>query len=401
MTCTPENTLKREQVRNLAEKKPFRFALLPNGFVDLLTTDARTEAYGVSVLMESLIAHGYDPVKPPLMEFEETYLVGAGATLSAQSFRVMDPDSRRMMVLRADITPQIARMAATRARDVARPLRVSYAGTCVVVTPVATGERGREIMQVGMELIGLDTPEADVEVISIAAEALERLGVRNVSFDLTMPPLVPMLLEEADIPEARRKKVYYALARKDAVAVVECGGVVASSLIALLEAGGTVEHALRCLKAMNLPQKTQQIADRFLQTVTALRKRCPDLGITVDLVECRGWQYHTGVCVSLFAQGCSEELGRGGRYLCNDEEPACGLTFRPDVLFRLMPPAPPRERVYLAQDADQVEAACLRQKGYVTIGGFTSGVQAVEEARRLGCAFILSGTICHIVESMS
>ena len=110
MTHIPKNTsngnknLQNDQLRDQSnEKQFFRFALLPNGFVDLLTSEARTEAYGVAMLMDSLMAHGYDLVRPPLMEFEETYLAGAGASLSAQSFRVMDPDSRRMMVLRTTI----------------------------------------------------------------------------------------------------------------------------------------------------------------------------------------------------------------------------------------------------------------------------------------------------------
>ena len=139
------------------------------------------------------------------------------------------------------------------------------------------------------------------------------------------------------------------------------------------------------------------MADRLMDAVAALGERCPDLRRAVDPVEFRGWKYHTGVCVTLFAVGRSEELGRGGRYLCNDDEPACGLTFRPNVLFRLTPPAPARPRVYLAQDADRAEAARLRQQGYATIGGFTTGAQALEDARRLGCAHILSGATCAAV----
>lgn len=383
--------------RCMTEDLPFGPALLPAGFVDLLTPDARTEAQGVAALMDVFASHGYDRVRPPLMEFEETYLAGTGAALAEQSFRVMDPDSRRMMVLRPDITPQIARMAATRARGVVRPLRVSYAGTCVVVAPVAAEESGREVMQAGMELIGLDTPEADAEVMSVGAEALSRLGVRDVSFDLTMPPLVPALLEEAGLPDAQRTKVLRALDRKDAAAVAEHGGALASTLIALLEASGPAEYAVAQLAQITLLPGARAIADRLIDTVAALRERCPDLRMTVDPVEFRGWKYHTGVCVTLFAVGRSEELGRGGRYLCNDDEPACGLTFRPNVLFRLTPPAPARPRVYLAQDADRAEAARLRQQGYATIGGFTTGAQALEDARRLGCAHILSGATCAAV----
>ena len=190
--------------RSMTDDPPFSPALLPAGFVDLLTPDARTEAEGVATLMRVFASHGYDRVRPPLMEFEETLLAGSGATLADQSFRVMDPDTRKMMVLRPDITPQIARMAATRLGAAPRPLRVSYSGACVVVMPAAAEESGRQIMQAGIELIGPDSPQADAEVMSVGAEALAQPGVPEVSFDLTMPPLVPALLDEASIsPRAR------------------------------------------------------------------------------------------------------------------------------------------------------------------------------------------------------
>ncbi|WP_025860245.1 ATP phosphoribosyltransferase regulatory subunit [Acetobacter papayae] len=380
--------------RDMTENPPFSPALLPAGFVDLLTPDARTQAQSVAVLMDVFTSHGYDPVRPPLMEFEDTYLAGAGAALAEQGFRVMDPDTRRMMVLRPDITPQVARMAGTRLSGVPRPLRVSYAGECVVVAPVAAEESGRQIMQAGIELIGPDSPEADAEVMSIGAEALSRLGVRGVSFDLTMPPFIPALLEEAGVPQAERPALLRALDRKDAASVAEHGGALAATLIALLDASGAAEHAVARLMEITLPERAEAIVRRLVATVGALRERCPGLSLTVDPVEFRGWKYHTGVCVTLFAQGRSEELGRGGRYRCNDNEPACGLTFRPDVLCRLIPAAPPRPRVYLATDCDHAQAAELRARGHATIGGFLSGTQAVEEARRLGCGFVLSGVDC-------
>lgn len=238
----------------MTEDPPFSPALLPAGFVDFLTPDARTEAEGVATLMDVFASHGYDRVRPPLIEFEDTYLAGAGAALAEQSFRVMDPDTRRMMVLRPDITPQVARMAATRVASTPRPLRVSYAGVCVVVSPVAAEESSRQIMQTGIELIGPDSPEADAEVMSVGAEALERLGVKDVSFDLTMPPFIPALLEESKVPEAQRAALMRALDRKDSAAVAEQGGALASTLIALLEATGLAEHAVARLTEITLPQ---------------------------------------------------------------------------------------------------------------------------------------------------
>lgn len=385
----------------MTDDPPFSPALLPAGFVDLLTPDARTEAEGVATLMGVFASHGYDRVRPPLMEFEETLLAGAGAALAEQSFRVMDPDTRKMMVLRPDITPQIARMAATRLGAAPRPLRLSYAGTCVVVMPAAAEESGRQIMQAGIELIGPDSPQADAEVVAVGAEALARLGVPDVSFDLTMPPLVPALLEEAGISAAVRPALMRALDRKDAAAVAELGGAVAETLIALLRAAGPAEQAVEQLAHISLPPRARAFSERLAATVTALRHVKPDLCLTVDPVEFRGWKYHTGVCVTLFAVGRAEELGRGGRYLSNENEPACGLTFRPDVLFRAIPPAQAMRRIYLAPDAQPQAAARLRAEGCATLAAlppeapYRAGPEHDRaEARRLGCSHILSGATC-------
>src|SRR5215469_8054122 len=109
-------------------------ALLPAGMRDLLPPEAEAEAQVVARLMTSLRAHGYERVKPPLVEFGETLFAGAGAAMAVATFRTMDPDSHRMIGVRADMTPQIARIAATRLGDAPRPLRLSYAGQVLRVT---------------------------------------------------------------------------------------------------------------------------------------------------------------------------------------------------------------------------------------------------------------------------
>src|SRR5207237_10870595 len=103
-------------------------ALLPTGIHDLLPPEAEAEAGIVSWLMATLAAHGYERVKPPLVEFEETLFAGAGAAMATATFRIMDPASHRMIGVRADMTPQVARIAGTRLDAAPRPLRLSYAG---------------------------------------------------------------------------------------------------------------------------------------------------------------------------------------------------------------------------------------------------------------------------------
>ncbi|WP_367160473.1 ATP phosphoribosyltransferase regulatory subunit [Kozakia baliensis] len=364
-------------------------ALLPSGFIDLLQHEAEAEARGIEAVMDVFAQHGYERVRPPLLEFETSLLHGAGQALGEQTFRLMDPESRRMMALRPDMTTQIARIAATRLAASPRPLRLSYAGTCVVVgVPGREGER--QITQAGIELIGVDSAEADAEVVLVAAEALAHLGVEDVSFDLSYPALVQKIVDEAGLNAVKRAQLVHALDRKDATAVAELGGSAAEILTRLLQAAGPAGPALEVLAALELSEAARVLADRLREVVAVIHAHAPELRLTVDPVEFRGWQYHTGVCVTVFARGQREELGRGGRYLAHDEEPACGLTLRPEVLLRAARPITLRPRVYVPLGAERTRAAQLRREGYATVVGLDELADYRAEAQRLGCAYILS-----------
>src|SRR5215467_14171940 len=169
-------------------------ALLPTGMHDLLPPEAKVEAHVVARLMATLAAYGYERVKPPLVEFEETLFAGAGAAMASATFRMMDPVSHRMIGVRADMTPQIARLAATRLGNAPRPLRLSYAGQVLRVTGSEIRPE-RQVGQVGAELIGAAGSAADVEVIAVAGEALAAIGLPHLSADITLPRLVPALAE--------------------------------------------------------------------------------------------------------------------------------------------------------------------------------------------------------------
>ena len=138
----------------------------------------------------------------------------------------MDPDSQRMMGLRADTTPQVARIATTRLANAPRPLRLSYAGQCLRVRGTELAP-DRQIAQAGIELIGCDNPAADAEIVLAGAEALASVGLTRTSFDLTLPTLVPVLLDDAGIEGAERAALARGLDRKDAASVARHGGALA------------------------------------------------------------------------------------------------------------------------------------------------------------------------------
>ena len=158
-------------------------ALLPAGLRDQLPPLAEHEEEITRALLDRFASYGYQRVKPPLVEFEEGLLNGVGAAVATQTFRLMDPVSQRMMGVRADITPQIARIATTRLKGAPRPLRLSYGGEVLRVKGnQLRPERG--FRQVGVELVGAaKAAMGDAEVILLAAEALREIQIESLSVD--------------------------------------------------------------------------------------------------------------------------------------------------------------------------------------------------------------------------
>lgn len=363
-------------------------ALLPAGLSDVLPPEAEREAMLVEVLAETFARHGYERVKPPLLEFEDSLLAGSGAAVAEQTFRLMDPVSHRMMGLRADTTPQVARIAATRLASVPRPLRLSYAGQVLRVQGTQLAP-ARQLPQAGIELIGPQSAEADAEVAAVAAEALAAVGIINASLDITLPRLAPALLDDAGVQGEARRKLARALDRKDAAAVAEYAaqaGGAALLLPALLAAAGPVDAALAVLEAEALPPAARQIANHAAAVVAAVRKLAPALRITLDPLEFRGLQYHTGVAFTIFGAGRTGELARGGRYL-SGEEPATGMTLYPDAVLRAVASAAPRIRVFVPRGAQTGQATALRARGYATVAQLAS----VDSAQSLRCTHVMDG----------
>jgi len=365
-------------------------ALLPEGFYDVLPPDAAQEAAVIERMMAVLGGHGFDRVKPPLVEFEDTLLSGVGASMARHTFRLMDPMGSRMLGLRADMTVQVARIARSRLAAAPRPLRLAYAGEVLQVRGTQLRPE-RQFAQVGAELIGGAQPAADAEAALLAVEALQAVGVDRLALDLTEPTLVPALLGAHGVAGEAGTALRHALDRKDAAAVAQLGGAAAAALSALLAASGPADAALAALSRIELPAVTRPILDRLAEVVRLIRASAPELMVTVDFVEHRGFEYHTGVAFTLFARGARGEVGRGGRYRANgaEGEEATGFTLFMDTVLRAAPPPEAPRRVFLPRGTAPAEGAALRAQGHVTIAGLDPGADPLVEARRLGCGWVL------------
>jgi len=369
-------------------------ALLPAGLQDVLPPNAAYEAATVERLIAGFGGRGYERVKPPLIEFEDALLAGAGAALTQQTFRLMDPVSQRMLGLRADMTTQVARIAASRLARAPRPLRLCYAGQVLRVKGTQLRPE-RQFAQVGAELIGSASERADAEALALAVEGLGEVGVPNLSVDLNLPPLVGALCERLALDEATAARLRQALDRKDDAAVAELAGAHGALFHGLLRASGPAERALERLAALDLPEAVHGEADRLRRVVDLVQAAQPDLTLTIDPVEHRGFEYHTGVTFTIYARGVRGELGRGGRYATAVQgsagEPATGFTLFMDSVMRALPRPQAPARVYVPADAPDDAADGLRRDGWVAVAGLEPVADAAAEARRLGCSHRLDG----------
>lgn len=362
-------------------------ALLPDGLRDGLPPDAAHEADIVARLLASFGRFGYDRVSPPLVEFEDTLLDGAAASIANATFRLMDPVSQRMMGVRADMTLQIARVATTRLANAPRPLRLAYAGQVLRVRGSQLRPE-RQFGQAGVELIGAAEPDADAEVISLAAMALRDVGISDISVDINLPTLVPSLCDSLGLDVDETAKLRVALERKDLEAV---GALNKGSdlFCALLRATGSAPEALAQLDAIDLPAPAAAECAQLAKVVALVKSLMPDMMITVDPVEYRGFEYHSGLSFTLFARGVRGEIGRGGRYRAGADESATGFSLFLDSVMRGVPAPGSVTRVFLPFGSPADEMAAIRAKGWIGVAGLSPVKNDKREAQRLGCSHIL------------
>jgi len=318
--------------------------LLPEGIDELLPP----RAWGLEAMRRDLLdlfrSWGYELIIPPFIEFLDSLLTGAGGDLDLQTFKLTDQGSGRLMGVRADMTPQAARIDAHQLRrDV--PTRLCYLGT--VLHTRSDGFAGsRSPLQVGAELFGHGGIESDVEVISLMMETLERTGVKNVHLDLGHVGIFRGLARQAGLDASAEKALFDALQRKaipeiqELLQSYEVPEAEASMLAALAELNGDDALEKARVRLANADKEVLAALSYLEQVAAAIQQRLPDVPVHFDLGELRCYHYQTGVVFAAFVPGLGQEIARGGRYDAIGEvfgraRPATGFSADLKLLMRL------------------------------------------------------------------
>lgn len=378
--------------------------LLPSGLYDLLPPEAAFKRTLINRALDVFERFGYVQVEPPLVEFEESLLMGRGRTMSRQTFRLIDTASQRVMGVRPDLTLQTARIAGSRLNREPLPLRLCYAGEVLWVK----GEplRGeRQHCQAGAELVGYASAEGDAEVIRIALEALTRMGVQDLTVDLSLPSLIRLIMREKPEDPRQRGAIAKAVSMKDRASLKALKPKNYDALNRLIDAVGYLPDALKTLDAMSLPVAAKRICDDLRLVHDRLRSSHPDVTLTLDPTENRGFEYHTGIGFAIFECRSSAELARGGQYeapIQKDGEEttvlATGFSLYIGTLLRLLevPSQSPRLAVPYGLAWKHVDA--LQGRGYHTVFFDPATETAASALTRLGATAWYDATTEQIKE---
>jgi ATP phosphoribosyltransferase regulatory subunit len=288
--------------------------LLPEFIEDVMPAEATRIESLRRQLLDLFKVHGYQYVIPPTLEYVESLITGTGRDLDIATFKVVDQLTGRMMGLRADTTPQAARIDAHMLNHKGVS-RLCYAGTVLRTSPSGLA-RTREPFQVGAELFGHAGVESDIEIQRLMIKALKTIGITDLHMDLSHVGIFESLIEAGDIDEALEGELNAALLSKDKTLVAELAinldDTIKQALISLTELNGDM-HVLGQAKAVlpPLPKIT-----KALQDLAVVADKLGDLNLQIgfDLSELRGYHYHSGLVFAAYAKSYSGPLALGGRY---------------------------------------------------------------------------------------
>ena len=359
--------------------------LLPAGLSDILYPKAQVQAKKIENLLDVFSNYGYLRVKPPLVEYEETLLSdGPGTVLKDATFRIMDPLSQRMMALRSDVTAQISRIASTRLSHLARPLRLSYSGDVLRVKGDSFNTE-RQKTQVGAELIGLENEFCDAEIILICLKALKSINIENITIDMNLPFLREYFLK--DLSSSLKQEINKALDLRDKKSLKKFKFKYSKIVLDLLEASGDYSFATNFLSKLNLEGFINDVRDYYLRVIDIVDKNDSSIKISIDPLENRGFNYHTGLSFTIFSENLKGEIAKGGRYKTLNGETAIGCTIYTEKIYSNSKSSIDKSLVYVPylniNDADHIIS-----KGYRVVFGnnFTSDLK--KDALKLKCQFI-------------
>ena len=358
--------------------------LLPEGLKVLLPDEAEKEELISRRILDQFYKNGYLLVKTPMLEDDGADENKIIRTNDDDSFFLVEPETKKVLIFRSDITPQIAKLASSKLKKLSRPLRLTYSGE-VLRNTKNIYQSDKQFKQIGAEIIGAPIKESLSEILNITFRILKNLKINNFTIDFSLPIISRYLEKNVLSKSSEGSVIKHALENKD------------SSLIKnkkfnyikdLIELSGTVEEAKKYLKKSKIPKKVENMLLDFFNILDKVRKERKDISMTVDITEGNSFLRYKNFGFKIYNKDNANTIAIGGDYVIKNDEKGLGVTIMVNKLLMSIERKKDK-KVYVPYDIPNESLKKFKKSKNIFIRELFPRKNSKIEAKRFNCQYIL------------
>ncbi|MBJ56941.1 MAG: hypothetical protein CMP24_01710 [Rickettsiales bacterium] len=357
--------------------------LLPEGFKVLLPEEAEKEEFISRKILDFFFRYSYFLVKTPLVEYEDNDSQSTLLEERNNPFILMEPDTKKVLILRSDITPQVAKLASSKLIKKIRPLRLTYKGE-VFRNIKNIYQTDRQFKQIGAEIIGGPNLQSFLEILDVTIKGLYELKIKNITIDFTLPAISRYLGKTVNFK------------KKDGLVIKEALDNKNSSLIKnkkynyikdIIELSGPLEKVKNNFKGKKFPKPIKLMVENFFKTVSSIKKKHPSLSLTLDITEAQSFLKYKDLAFKIYNKESAEAIAIGGNYEVNNKETGVGTTIMLNKIINSII-IKKANRIYVPFN-NEITDNFLEKNKLILVRELSPRKSSIKEAKRLGCNFIL------------
>ncbi len=363
-------------------KNAFINDLLPEGFKVLLPAEAHIEESISRVILDLFFNNGYNLVKTPMMEYEDNTSTNSLKYLNNNSFMLMEPETKKVLILRSDITSQVAKLASTKLKHYCRPIRLAYSGEAIRNTKNSY-QTDRQFKQIGAEVLGGAANTSLIEILSITTDILLNFKINNITIDFSLPTIFRLLEKKFSLNKKSNKIIKEAIDNKDISAITQKKF---SYIIGLISLAGTIEEAKKEFKRHSFPKPVKCILNEFFKLTAQIKRKFPNLPITVDITEGKSFLEYNKFGFKIYNKDNAYPIAIGGDYITNNNEHGIGITFLVNKIIGSVT-LKNKKRIYVPYDEENIPRKLYGKN--ILIKELFPNKKSSLEAKKQKCDFIL------------
>ena len=318
-----------------------------------------------------------------MMEYEDNISQNTLKSLNNESYLLIEPETKKILVLRSDITPQIVKLAGTKLKHFPRPLRLAYSGE-VIRNSKDKYKTEKQLKQIGVELIGGPKEKSMIEIVNIAITLLQSINIKNITIDFSLPSIFRIIDKNFNLKSNPNKNIKKALENKDPGIILDKKYEYINGLILM---AGTIEEALKIYKKFEFPKNIDDLLKNFFKFITTIKKNNKNLSITVDMTEGNSFLEYFNFGFKIYNKENAKHIAIGGDYKSNNNEIGMGMTFLVSQLLESTT-FKNREKIYVPHNVDYKKIKL--KKSFIIIKELFANKDILKEAKKQKCNYILN-----------